>query len=375
MLVTDPDGRITICNRAGERLVGLHAAELLGKTLGEVGVTLDPDPFAGVRDRADDRGPLRVDATIRDVDGTPRHVAWSSTAMRDPDGEVVHLVTTGIDVTEKTRVERELRQTAEVAETQRELLQHVTDDLRRANEELETHNALVERFATQQRDFAAQASHELRTPITAIQGYLELVLESTDLSGEDRGYLEVVLRATERLSRLVGDLLMVNKVEVGQLMLDPEPVALTDLLRGACQLHEAAASRKGLRLLVDVPEELPTLDLDRARIGQVLDNLLSNAIKFTDAGEVRLGATVLHDHVRISVTDNGIGIAEGELAQVFERFFRSSHSVKMAVPGTGLGLAIAKSIVELQGGELSVSSQEGVGSSFSMTLPLQKEPV
>ena len=376
VIVTDGDGRVLICNRAGERLTGLRAPELVGERLLDLGVLLDPDPCADLTERGAGERAVRVDATIRAVDGTVRDVAWSSTAMSGPSGEITHLVATGIDVTEQKRVDRELRQTAEFAETQRELLQHVTDDLRRANEELEVHAAEVERFASQQRDFAAQASHELRTPITAIQGYLELVLEESDaLSDDDRGYLEVVLRSTQRLSALVGDLLMVNKVEVGQLTLDLAEIELGDVVRQAAHLHEAAAARKGLRLLVDAGEALPCVTADRERIGQVLDNLLSNAIKFTETGEIRVSTSVLHDRVQVHVADSGVGISSEDLPQVFQRFFRTSQSVKKAVPGTGLGLAIAKSIVELQGGELSVTSREGQGSSFTVSLPLAKELV
>ena len=234
----------------------------------------------------------------------------------------------------------------------------------------------IQAFAERQRDFVASASHELRTPLTSILGYLEIVLEDDEPGFEEqRAHVEVAYRNSRRLLALVEDLLTVNKLDSGNLGVDVEDVPLADLLRAAREVGIGLCARAGLDLRI--PQIAPAVSVraDRARVVEVLDNLIGNAVKFTPAGGVvALETRVEADRVVLSVSDTGVGIPAEDLPSIFDRFFRSPDSVRMAIPGTGLGLSIARRLVELQGGDITVASSVGSGTTFTVTLPLSPTP-
>ena len=241
--------------------------------------------------------------------------------------------------------------------------------------ELADRAAQIQAFAERQRDFVASASHELRTPLTSILGYLELVLEDPDGDREEQhAHIEVAYRNSRRLLALVEDLLTVNKTESGNLDVRLEEVTLVEILRAVEEVGYGLCGRAGLRLRVEPPAAAVTVRADRARINEVLDNLIGNAVKFTPAGgEVALETRIEDGRLMIAVSDTGVGIASHELGSVFDRFFRSPDSVRRAIPGTGLGLSIARSLMELQGGGITVSSSLGVGTTFTLFLPLTSD--
>ena len=221
-------------------------------------------------------------------------------------------------------------------------------------------------------EFVASVSHELRTPLTSIKGYLELVLdgEAGDLNEEQRGYLATVDRNSERLLRLVGDLLFVAQADAGRLELVLDDVDLGSLARESVESARPAAAAKQIRLELSA-EELPPIQGDRARLAQLLDNLVSNAIKFTPpSGSVTVSLTRVDGHAILEVRDSGIGIAAAEQKQLFERFFRTRGATDNAIQGTGLGLSIARTIAESHGGQISFESVEGVGTAFRVEFPL-----
>jgi PAS domain S-box-containing protein len=221
-------------------------------------------------------------------------------------------------------------------------------------------------------DFVASVSHELRTPLTSIRGYLDLVLDGDagPLTSEQERYLGVVARNSKRLLALVGDLLVVAQADSGVLSLDRQASDLRALASEAVSSAGPAAEDRGLALTLDAGE-IPELELDRARLGQVLDNLISNALKFTPRGgsvAVRVGCD--GGHAVVEVTDTGMGMSAPEQERLFERFYRTESSSTQATPGTGLGLWISKTIVEAHGGEISVDSATGRGTTFRVELPL-----
>ncbi len=238
--------------------------------------------------------------------------------------------------------------------------------------ELADRAAQIQAFAERQRDFVASASHELRTPLTSILGYLEIVLEDEEGDfSQQRPHIEVAYRNSRRLLSLVEDLLTVNKLESGNLGLDLDDVPLADLLRAAEEVGMGLCARARLTLRMAPAPPATRVRADRARVIEVLDNLIGNAVKFTpQGGEVALETRVQPDHVVLAISDTGIGIAAEDLPNVFDRFFRSPDSVRMAIPGTGLGLSIARSLMELQRGDINVTSRVGVGTTFTITLPL-----
>jgi signal transduction histidine kinase len=221
--------------------------------------------------------------------------------------------------------------------------------------------------------FLAAASHELRTPLTSVSGFLELLGDEEDSLGlAGRTYLNAARRGTERLRRIVEDLLLVAQIEADRLELHAEPVDLSELAAAAVELARPAAAEKGVALTVDTNGPV-ALEADAARLGQVLDNLLSNAIKYTPAGgTVVLSAGGREGWRQIEVADDGIGIPLGEVGQLFSRFYRASNATGREIPGTGLGLVIARAIVEGHGGTISLESREGEGTRVTVTLPLRQ---
>jgi signal transduction histidine kinase len=218
-------------------------------------------------------------------------------------------------------------------------------------------------------EFVALVSHELRTPLTSIQGYTEILLEDT-LVEEQRGFLNVIGRNSNRLMCLVDDLLLIAEIEGGKLALELSELRIDELVDDAAATARPLAAEKGIDLQIDVTADLQILG-DRSRLGQVLDNLVSNAIKFTaTGGTVRLSASNEAGRAVVEVTDSGIGIPLAEQAQMFGRFFRSSSARAAEIPGTGLGLAITRGIVESHGGAIGFESEEGVGTTFRVSLPL-----
>jgi len=225
-------------------------------------------------------------------------------------------------------------------------------------------------------EFVALISHDLRTPLTSIIGYVELALDEDVgpvLDGERRSYLEVVSRSSERLLRLVDDLLFVARLQAGRLVLDPTELDLAAIARQSVTEAQPRAERKGLELSCFGEGPVPVQG-DRGRMFQLLDNLVSNAIKFTpEGGEIHVRTRQTENGAVLEVSDNGIGLAPGEIERVFERFFRSSRAVDGQIPGTGLGLFIAKAIAEAHGGCISVSSRDEGGTTFRIELPAQLE--
>ncbi|CAA9257058.1 MAG: PAS sensor protein [uncultured Blastococcus sp.] len=236
--------------------------------------------------------------------------------------------------------------------------------------------------------FVSLISHELRTPLSSILGYLELVMDDEDqpLTDEQRKYLTTIERNAHRLQRLVGDLLFTAQVEAGRFTLQPADVDLTSVLLASEETIRVSAAASGVAVAVDTPAGGLVVAGDAERLGQACDNLVSNAVKFTPAGgRVTLAlraAWQLPDGVvsadqqpgaapvaQLSVSDTGMGIPTGEQGKLFTRFFRASTARRNAVPGVGLGLAITKAITTAHGGTLDVTSVEGEGTTFTLTLP------
>jgi two-component system phosphate regulon sensor histidine kinase PhoR len=223
------------------------------------------------------------------------------------------------------------------------------------------------------RDFVANASHELRTPVAAIRGFAETLLHSENLSAEDhRSYLEVIDRHATRLGRLVSDLLELSKIEASRFesKTDRIDVALVaeDLVRDSRELFET----RGLEVVLEVSG--PAIVCARREdIEQVLTNLLGNAASYTDpGGRIEVAVSADGESVRMAVADTGIGIPKADQERIFERFYRVDASRSRALGGTGLGLAIVKHLVLNLGGEITVSSDLGRGSTFQVTLHTAK---
>jgi signal transduction histidine kinase len=238
------------------------------------------------------------------------------------------------------------------------------------------------REVTQQReldrlkdDFVATVSHELRTPLTSMMGFLEMIREGEagELNDEQKRFLAIVYRSSERLQRLVGDLLFVARLDANGLQLQFGDAQLDDIVRDAVESSGALARSREVSLVAEL-EEVPPVSGDKERLSQLVGNLISNALKFTSAGgRVTVRTFVDGSHAVIEVEDDGIGIPEAEQDRLFQRFFRSSTATEQAIPGTGLGLVISRAIAEAHGGTIDVRSEEGAGACFRVELPLEPE--
>jgi signal transduction histidine kinase len=226
-------------------------------------------------------------------------------------------------------------------------------------------------------EFVGLISHELRTPLSSILGYLELMRDDEvhPLSDEQLQYLSVAERNANRLLRLVGDLLFTAQVESGRFPLDNRDMALGPIVTASVETGRPMADAAGVELLQLVPDAALTVHGDPVRLGQAVDNLISNAIKFTPRGGTVTVELAQHgDDALITVRDTGLGIAASEMDKLFSRFFRATTATRNAVPGVGLGLTITKAIVTAHHGEMSVQSEEGVGTAFGMSIPLVRTP-
>jgi nitrogen fixation/metabolism regulation signal transduction histidine kinase len=226
-------------------------------------------------------------------------------------------------------------------------------------------------------EFVGLISHELRTPLSSILGYLELMRDDEDnpLSEEHLQYLSIAERNAHRLLRLVGDLLFTAQVESGRFPLDARDISLEGIVSASIESAKPVADAAGITLVQELPDTRAIVFGDPLRLGQAVDNLISNAIKFTPRdGTVTLLLDVKDDAAVITVRDTGMGIAASELDKLFSRFFRATTATRNAVPGVGLGLTITKAIVTAHHGEMGVESEEGVGTCFSITLPLSQMP-
>lgn len=233
-----------------------------------------------------------------------------------------------------------------------------------------TRQARIDRL---KEDFISVAAHELKTPMTALKGYTELLL--SEVAGKvtlvQEHFLQIIQTNVERLAELANDLLDISRIEAGMMQLQIRELNLLDLIEEVVITFRAEAERKGLRQVIDVPPDLPAVWGDRGRLLQLLSNLMSNAYKYTPGGgKIGITARQVNSQIQVDVMDTGIGISRQDQEQIFSRFFRADNPLIREIGGTGLGLSIAKSIVALHGGEIWVDSELGRGSTFSFTLPL-----
>jgi two-component system, OmpR family, phosphate regulon sensor histidine kinase PhoR len=224
------------------------------------------------------------------------------------------------------------------------------------------------------RDFVANISHELRTPLSIFRGYLETLLDDPHQPpGELMRILEVMERHSDRLYALVEDVLSLARLESPEAELDVSEISLPEFLPEILRDWEKRLAAKQLTSRLDLPLDLPKLEADESRLQEIINNLLDNAVKYSQAsGVITLRAAVEGDRMRISVSDEGIGIRESDLPRIFERFYRADKARSRELGGTGLGLSIVKHIAQLHGGTVQAQSEPGKGTTISVVLPLEQ---
>jgi len=340
----DPQRRYRRLNPAAEALCGYTEEEMLPRQFPSL-KSQDLDRVLDAFERAMKREPQRLHASLDRRDGEQRHVDVTMVPIVVDDEPVgVYVVTA--DVTDDRRMRRDLAQAvadAQQASAAKTLL-------------------------------VANVSHELRTPLTGVIGAAEILADS-DLDQVHQPLVAMISRNGDSLLRLVDDLLDLTRMQAGQLTVESVPFDLRTVLDQTVSQASPAANQKGLTLRLEVDPVPGTVVGDPTRLGQVLTNLLGNAVKFTEKGEVGLALSwQLNDddalETVIRVWDTGIGIAPQDQDRLFEHFEQADPSSTRRHGGVGLGLAISRQLTELMGGELSVNSHCGVGSTFTLRLRL-----
>ncbi len=241
-----------------------------------------------------------------------------------------------------------------------------------------THEVEVDRLKS---EFVATVSHELRTPMTAIKGYVDVLLMGAAgaVNENQSHFLNIVKGNIDRLNILVNDLLDISRIEAGRVIFTPQPLDLREIAEDVIGdvLRRSQEEGKPMALSLDAPKALPRVMGDAERIRQVIDNLVDNAYHYTpENGTIKVGIHALDGtEVQVDVEDDGVGIAPADQERIFERFYRGEHPLVLATPGTGLGLPIVRQLVEMHNGRIWMKSQglPGKGSIFSFTLPIQKD--
>jgi signal transduction histidine kinase/DNA-binding response OmpR family regulator len=224
-------------------------------------------------------------------------------------------------------------------------------------------------------EFISTVSHELRTPMTSIKGFADLLLSDTsglgDLNQKQTHFVSIIQSNANRLTDLVNDILEISRIETGRITLKFAAMSIIELIKDAADAFEAQMAEKSLDVSLQLPDSLPNVYADKARLTQILVNLVSNAWQYTpEGGRIDIYANAIGGYMQIDVADSGIGIVEQDVKYIFDRFFRSERPDVQVVDGTGLGLSITKSFVEMLGGQIWVKSEVDVGSTFSFTIPL-----
>lgn len=227
-------------------------------------------------------------------------------------------------------------------------------------------NTHIKKMESYKKDLISNVSHELKTPLTAINGFVETLLDETD-NENHRRYLNIIKNHTSRLNNIVNDLLTLTSLENG-LSLNISEHNINEIIQEVIPLFKKTLSEKGLNLILDLTE-LPLIQCDRFRIEQALINLIDNAVKYTDNGSITISTKQDNNYAIISVQDTGIGISESELPRIFERFYVVNKSRTRSTGGTGLGLSIVKHIVQRHNGSIEIQSKPLEGTIFTILLP------
>jgi len=342
IISTDLEDQILNWNRAAEVIFGYTKEEVVGKGLATL---LPPDRLWELEEM---RNKVQLTGVIRNLevrrkrkDGRVIDVALAVSPIKDNNGNVVGFLRLAKDITEKKNFEGRLKE--------------------------------LDRMKS---DFVSNVSHELRTPLTSIKGSVDNMLDGITgpLNEKQNRYLTRIKSNSDRLSRLINDILDLSKAEAGGIDLTPTDFPLVNLTRDVAEIMRPVATEKLISLEVVSPDIGLTAWADRDKVTQVLLNLIGNAVKFTSPhGKVNIVIQRNgNEWVQISVTDTGPGIQSDQVDKIFDKFYQIARVTKQQTKGTGLGLAISKALVEMHGGRIWTESEVGRGSTFSFTLPAQQ---
>ena len=346
------DGCYIGVNRAYEQAFNVPREALVGKTVMALDFLTEESRVLFERDNMlamDGEQSVHREVDLPYADGEIHHTLFWLHGFARADGTPGGTIGTFVDITDRQRAEQELRRAKELAEESTAL----------------------------KSNFLANMSHEIRTPMNAIIGMSHLALKS-GLSPRQHDYVSKIQQAGQHLLGVINDILDFSKIEAGKLTVEKQPFVLDRMLESVSDVVGYKAGAKGLELVCDVAADVPpNLVGDSLRLGQILINFANNAIKFTEQGEISIAVRMLEDagqrvKLRFEVRDTGIGLTPEQMGRLFQSFQQADTSTTRRYGGTGLGLAICKSLAELMGGEVGADSTFGKGSTFWVTLPLER---
>ncbi len=372
IIITDEKGQITHVSRSFGAMYGIEEpGQLVGTAVTSLVTRIqhlfaDPEGFARYVGEARSAMQPVSKQRAKLADGrTTENDYWPVVV----DGRFRGGLWLAWDTSERAAIEQQRQQILDAELAARHLAEQVQHRLAEQNERLR-------KLDESRNQFLAIVSHELRTPLTSILSFSELIRgEAEGLTPEGVRFLDIIERNADRLHRLVGDLLMLDRLDAGALPLDLAPVSVAELAGEAVGSAAAGAAKQGITIGVTAGPG-PPVQGDQRRLMQVFDNLLANAVKFSHRnGHVHVTAAFDGCNWRIDVADDGIGIPPEEVGQLFTRFVRASNARTAGLPGTGLGLSIVRVLVEMHGGHVEAASTLGHGSIFSVYLPAASGPV
>lgn len=335
VITIDPLGRLTYVNPSFEKLLKRRKSKILATLfrdyLSEDSVYFFQQVFINVRQK--DEKIENIELELIDTENTAIPIEVNIAPVKK-NKQFAGLVCTIRDITERRKIEDELKK----------------------SEKLKT-------------EFMNIAAHELKSPVTPIKGYLDLIISDKDTSEKVKNWAKVSLRNSERLLKLVNDILDVSRLDTDTMRFEMEKIDTVKILDEIAEDMKATIESKNLKLETKIPRELPKIMGDRNRLPQVLKNLFVNAIKFTDNGSITLEAEKKENYILISIRDTGIGIPKDELKKIFTKFYQAYTGDDRKNEGTGLGLFICKEIIQRHNGQIWAESEIGKGSNFVIRIP------
>ncbi len=337
VLAVDVNQNIILLNSAGEQITGFLQEELSDKTVLETIGLLDkkkqvvsPEQSPITKVLADGKQSVLDEVYLKKRDGTFFPARFSVAPTRDADDKIIGAIVVFSDITHDLEVEQ------------------------------------------MKQELISIATHELRTPITGIKGYLDMILagDTGEVNAETKETLQEMSGINQKLADLVDDLLNVGRIEQGRIEVKPVPMDLSQLSADIVKEMSIQAKQKNLELIYQKPENLPQVKADPDRTRQVLINLIGNAVKYTEKGSVTVSLEPKEKEIVCQVKDTGLGMSKEGQAKLFTKFYRVKTDKTRAITGTGLGLWITKQIVEMMNGKIWMESEEGKGSTFSFSLPM-----
>lgn len=258
----------------------------------------------------------------------------------------------------------------------REINGHLEQRIQAATEELRANNTQLQRLDEVKDEFISMASHQLRTPLTSIKGYLSMLIEGDlgELTKEQKHVLSEAFVSSERMVRLIGDFLNVSRLQTGKFVIDKRPVDLAQLVQRELDALQSNAAARNMKFSYKKPKNIPILELDENKIEQVVMNFSDNAIYYAEEnGTIVVTVRKVDNFVEFTVKDNGIGVPKEDQKHLFTKFYRASNARKARPDGTGVGLFLAKKVIDDHDGSIIFSSEEGKGSTFGFRLPLPRD--